>query len=304
VGSFPNWGRWAEWNGRFRDDLRRFVRGDRGMVAALATRLAGSSDLYQGDGRAPFHSINFVTSHDGLTLWDLVSHNRKHNRANGEDNRDGTDENFSWNCGVEGDTTNSGVLRLRRRQAKNLAVLLLLAQGVPMILSGDEFLRTQQGNNNAYCHDTELAWLNWEMRQENADMFRFFKGLIALRRRFAEFRRRSFSGENPDGRPWFTWHGVRREMPDWSQDSHVLGMHVLGDARGGDFYLLANAQDQAHTVELPSLPPGRRWHRLIDTSLDPPLELAELDAPVYLSDQERYHVEAWTVLVLTGKTAR
>ncbi|RMD52954.1 MAG: glycogen debranching enzyme GlgX, partial [Nitrospirae bacterium] len=187
VGSFYG-SRWAEWNGKFRDDVRKFISGYPGTLSALATRFAGSADLYRDSGRRPYHSINFVTSHDGFTLYDLVSYNKKHNYANGEDNRDGMDENFSWNCGVEGETEDLNIMNLRWRQIKNYATILLLSQGVPMILAGDEFGRTQKGNNNAYCQDNEISWVNWELAEKNNHLLRFFKYLIILRRLHPVFR--------------------------------------------------------------------------------------------------------------------
>ncbi len=192
VGGFPFGRRWSEWNGRYRDDVRRFWRGEEGFVGAVASRLGGSSDLYQQSGRLPRHSVNFITCHDGFTLNDLVSYNEKHNRANGEDSRDGSNENYSWNCGAEGETTNPEILALRQRQARNLMTTLMLSQGVPMILAGDEFLRTQKGNNNAWCQDNDLSWLNWELVEKNADFLRFVRELIALRHRHPVFRRRRF----------------------------------------------------------------------------------------------------------------
>jgi glycogen operon protein len=192
VGGFPFGRRWSEWNGKYRDDVRRFWKGDSGVVGALASRIGGSSDLYQFNGRLPRHSVNFVTCHDGFTLHDLVSYNGKHNRANGEDNRDGSDDNHSWNCGIEGETTDAEVTALRRRQAKNMMTTLMLSQGVPMILAGDEFLRTQRGNNNAWCQDNELSWVNWELTQENAAFLRFVREVIHLRKRHPVLRRRRF----------------------------------------------------------------------------------------------------------------
>jgi isoamylase len=201
VGNFPFGRRWSEWNSRYRDDVRRFWRGDPGTVGELASRICGSADLYEWSGRLPRHSINYVTCHDGFTLNDLVSYNRKHNEANGENNRDGWDENHSWNCGVEGDTDDPQVLSLRRRQAKNLMATLLLSQGVPMLLAGDEFLRTQRGNNNAWCQDNEMGWVNWELADKNADFLRFVRELIWLRKRHPALRRkRFFRGEFVKGR--------------------------------------------------------------------------------------------------------
>jgi glycogen operon protein len=200
VGTFPFGRRWSEWNGKYRDDVRRFWKGDPGFVGALASRLCGSSDLYQGSGRLPRHSVNFVTAHDGFTLHDLVSYNAKRNDANGEGNRDGENHNHSWNCGREGPTDDPEVLALRRRQAKNLVATLMLSQGVPMVLAGDEFLRTQKGNNNAWCQDNEISWVDWELAEENKDFLRFVREMIQLRRRHPALRRRRFFA-GPFGRP-------------------------------------------------------------------------------------------------------
>ncbi len=186
VGSFPGRARWSEWNGRYRDDVRRFWRGESEMVPALATRLCGSEDLY--GGRGPLHSLNFITCHDGFTLADLVSYNEKHNEANGEGNRDGSDANWSWNCGAEGPTTDPQVQALRNRQARNLIATLLVSQGVPMLLGGDEFLRTQLGNNNAWCQDNAVSWVNWTCADEHADFLRFVRDMIALRKRHPALR--------------------------------------------------------------------------------------------------------------------
>ncbi|MBX9581226.1 MAG: glycogen debranching protein GlgX [Gemmataceae bacterium] len=192
VGHFPFGRRWSEWNGPFRDDVRRFWRGENGLAPVLASRVCGSSDIYQWSGRLPRHSVNFVTCHDGFTLWDLVSYDDKHNEANGEGNRDGAGENDSWNCGAEGPTGDPGVLALRHKQARNLMATLFFSQGVPMILAGDEFLRTQRGNNNAWCQDNELSWVDWTLAETNADFLRFTRELIALRKRHPALRRRRF----------------------------------------------------------------------------------------------------------------
>ena len=217
VGAFPGMA-WAEWNGRYRDVMRRFVRGDPGLVGEVATRIAGSADLYADDGRLPGNSINFITCHDGFTLHDLVSYNAKHNEANGEDNRDGTDDNASWNCGVEGETTDPAVLALRLRQAKNFLAMLMLSRGVPMLLAGDEVLRSQGGNNNAYCQDNALSWFDWSLVESNRDMLRFTRELIALRRRHACLTaNRFFDGSPVPGRgiPDIAWHGARLNEPAW-----------------------------------------------------------------------------------------
>ncbi|HEY2786911.1 MAG TPA: glycogen debranching protein GlgX [Fimbriiglobus sp.] len=192
VGRFPFGRRWSEWNGPFRDDVRRFWKGQPGLTGALATRLCGSADLYQSSGRLPRHSVNFVTCHDGFTLLDLVSYNEKHNERNGEGNRDGNNANDSWNCGAEGPTVDPEILALRQRQVRNLFATLMLSQGVPMLLAGDEFLRTQQGNNNAWCQDNEIGWVDWKQAEENADFLRFAREMIGLRRRHPALRRRRF----------------------------------------------------------------------------------------------------------------
>ena len=221
VGTFPGEGRWSDWNGRFRDDVRRFWRGDPGMTSALATRICGSDDLYQG--RGPLHSINFLCCHDGFTLNDLVSYNHKQNEANGEGNRDGSDVNWSWNCGVEGPTDDPEVLQIRKRQVRNLMATLMISQGVPMILGGDEFLRTQGGNNNAWCQDNPLSWVDWSLRERNADFHRFLRMIIALRQAHPVLRRRAFfTGARGGLPPEILWHGVEPSRPDFSSNSHAL----------------------------------------------------------------------------------
>lgn len=192
VGRFPFGRRWSEWNGKYRDDVRQFWKGDTGLAGALANRVCGSSDLYQWSGRLPRHSVNFVTAHDGFTLYDLVSYNEKHNRSNGEDGRDGANDNYSWNSGAEGPTDDPEVNALRERRAKNMMATLLLSQGVPMILAGDEFLRTQRGNNNAWCQDNDVSWVNWELAERNKGFLRFVRELIHLRKRHPALRRRRF----------------------------------------------------------------------------------------------------------------
>lgn len=261
VGSFPAWSRWAEWNGKFRDDLRRFVRGDAGMVPALAARLAGSPDLYQHTMREPWHSINFVTCHDGFTLADLVSFNEKHNEPNGEWNLDGASDNFSWNCGTEGPTEESEIMALRQRQAKNLLTLLLMSHGVPMLLAGDEFGRTQSGNNNAYCQDNEISWIDWGLAKRHADLLRFVQRLVAFRAQHPILRRQTFAGEEVR----IDWHGVRLSEPDWSWHSRSLAMHVSGS--GDHVYVIANAYWESLGFELPQLE-GSRWIRVFDTALN------------------------------------
>src|SRR6185437_2304353 len=192
VGGFPFGRRWSEWNPHYSDDVRCFWSGAAGFAPVVASRVCGSADLYQWNGRLPRHTVNFITCHDGFTLWDLVTYDKKHNDANGERNRDGLDENFSWNCGIEGETTDAEVLALRWKQCRNLVATLMLSQGVPMLLGGDEFLRTQQGNNNAWCQDNAVSWVNWKFAEANAQFLRFTKEMIALRKRHPALRRRKF----------------------------------------------------------------------------------------------------------------
>jgi isoamylase len=206
VGGFPFGRRWSEWNGRYRDDVRRFWRGEPGMTGALASRLCGSADLYQWSGRLPRHSVNFITAHDGFTLYDLVAYNGKHNEANGEQNRDGSNDNCSWNCGAEGPTDDPLVNKIRQRQARNLMATLMLSQGVPMILAGDEFLRTQQGNNNAWCQDNDISWVNWQLTKDHEHYLRFVRELIWLRRRHPALRRRRFFRGEVRPSEWNTNH--------------------------------------------------------------------------------------------------
>jgi glycogen operon protein len=262
VGDFPFGRRWSEWNGRYRDDVRRFWRGEAGFVSALASRIGGSSDLYQRSGRLPRHSVNFITSHDGFTLSDLVSYNDKHNRANGENNRDGANDNNSWNCGVEGETTDPAILALRLRQAKNMMTTLLLSQGVPMILAGDEFLRTQKGNNNAWCQDNDIAWVNWSLAEENADYLRFVRELIWLRKRHPILRRRRFfSGEFKRAEPASTSRLISEPEPTTPGPFPPTGPVRPEEAGLSGEWRLADLMKAATTPTAP--PPGLAdiyWH--------------------------------------------
>jgi isoamylase len=298
VGSFPHWGRWAEWNGRFRDEVRRFVKSDPGLAELLATRLVGSPDLYRGSARAPWHSINFVTSHDGFTLLDLVSYNERHNWENGEGNTDGHPENLSWNCGEEGPSSRGGVVRLRRRQQRNFLTVLCLSQGVPMLLAGDEFGRTQRGNNNAYCQDNETSWVDWSMLERNADLFRFTQRLIRFRKAHPSLRRRTFleDGENA----LVAWHGTKLGTPDWGGESRTLAMHLLAADGDEPIYLIANAHWEASTFELPKPPPGASWRRFVDTSLPPGDDALEPGAEVTVAGG-RYDAFPRSVVVLVAR---
>jgi glycogen operon protein len=276
VGAFPGMA-WAEWNGRYRDVIRRFVRGDPGLVGEVATRIAGSADLYADDCRLPGNSINFITCHDGFTLHDLVSYNGKHNEANGEDNRDGANDNVSWNCGVEGETSDPAVVALRLRQAKNGVAILMLSRGVPMLLAGDEVLRSQGGNNNAWCQDNALSWFDWKRVETHRDMLRFTRESIALRRRHACLTaNRFFDGKPIEGRgiPDIVWHGSRLDEPPWQDaQGRLLAFTIAGVAGDEeDLHVILNMSDQAVDAALPSIP-GRRWNVALDTSRSPPEDI-------------------------------
>lgn len=281
VGSFPAWGRWAEWNGRYRDDLRRFLRGDGNCAGDFATRLAGSSDLYRASGRHPYHSINFITSHDGFTLNDLVSYNCKHNRLNGEDGRDGDNNNESYNWGIEGPADDPGVERRRKRAIRNAFTSLMVSQGTPMILAGDEFRRTQQGNNNCYCQDNELSWVDWSLLEQNRDLQRFVKLLIAMRRKHPALRRDYFfTGEDLTGCgfPDISWHGTEPWQPDFSGESRVIGALICGEhtesgAVDSYFYIAANMSTRVKRMKIPLLPKGKNWYVKVDTAAPAPADI-------------------------------
>ena len=295
VGSFPG-ERWAEWNGQYRDDIRRFWRGDPGLVGALATRFSGSADLYQGSGRTPLHSINFVTCHDGFTLADLVTYERKRNWSNGESNRDGTDDNHAWSCGAEGPTDDAAVMALRDRQLRNFLATLLLSQGVPMLLAGDELRRTQRGNNNAYCQDNETSWLDWTLLEQHAALHRYVVALIGLRRRFPELRRSVFftGDEGHGGRPDISWHSTALGRVDWSPECRSLACWINADP---DLYVIFNAATQSLDFELPRLPVGR-WRRVLDTADEAGQYVVPLEQSEPLVEPTQYSAQAHSMVVL------
>jgi isoamylase len=308
VGHFPYGRRWSEWNGRYRDDVRRFWRGEPGMSGELATRICGSADLYQASGRKPYHSINFLTCHDGFTLWDLVSYDRKHNEANGEENRDGLGENFSWNCGVEGPTENPEILGLRRRQAKNLLATLLLSQGVPMLLAGDEFLRTQRGNNNAWCQDNDISWIDWSLAAKNADFLRFVRAMIAFRKRHPALRRHDFfRGAGPSGHhePDILWHGREPGQPAFVPRSQWLAFTIDGSQTSRepdcDFYVACNASPEPLAFRIPASASGRPWRRAVDTALASPLDIVEGDDGPRVPFSSIYLVAPFALVVLISE---
>jgi isoamylase len=311
VGNFPPL--WSEWNGKYRDTVRDFWRGTDRTLAEFAYRLTGSSDLYQGTGRSPYASVNFITAHDGFTLRDLVSYNDKHNQANGEDNRDGENHNRSWNCGVEGPTDDPQVQALRARQQRNLLATLMLSQGVPMLLGGDEIGRTQQGNNNAYCMDNEIAWYDWEHADHR--LLQFARRLIRLRHRHPVFcRRRWFQGHDPHGSGlgdinWFTPAGAEMSDADWQAGfAKSVGVFLNGsaiptpDERGervtdDSFYIMLNSHHERLDFRLPPAEWGARWTQVLDTHLSVD-EMSEERLGLELNAGDVVPVEAWSLVLL------
>jgi glycogen operon protein len=302
IGYFPGY-RWAEWNGRYRDDIRRFVKGEAGVVGAVAARLAGSADIYQGSGHLPINSVNFITCHDGFNLNDLVSYNDKHNEANGEGNRDGINENVSWNCGREGPTYDPAIEALRERQIKNFATILMLSRGVPMFVAGDEVRRTQKGNNNAYCQDNEISWFDWRLTEKHRSLLRFWKLLISARHYFRAGRPGCFfKGEvNERGLRDITWHGTQLNKPGWGDPNARCLAYTLGGFGGEpDLHAVLNMYWEPLYFELPTIP-GRRWSRFLDTARPAPEDIAETAERAPLEGGHRARVEGRSVTVLLSR---
>ncbi len=290
VGSFSDHLRWAEWNGRYRDDVRRFWRGDRGTLGAFATRLAGSSDLYERTGRPPHCSINFITSHDGFTLNDLVTYKDKHNEANGEGNRDGDNNNLSDNYGLEGPTRRKTISQLRLRQIKNMLTTLLVSQGVPMIVSGDECRRTQRGNNNAYCQDNNISWFDWRLVKRNASLVRFVQAVTHFRRSQPTVRRRTYLTGQPNGSgglPDVSWFDTKGKAVDWNGQTLTLTCLLTAPGKeedpvgvGRDVLLLFNSTPDPVEFVIPDVAKNRTWQTFIDTGCESPHDVyPDVDGP-------------------------
>ncbi len=290
--------RWAVWNGAYRDNLRRFVKGEPGQVSAFADSLMGSARLFQHPDRDPTRSINLVTAHDGFTLNDLVSYNTKHNQANGEDNRDGSDTNDSWNCGAEGPTDDPPVEQLRAQQIRNFLTALFVSQGRPMLLMGDEVRRTQQGNNNAYCQDNETSWYDWGLTTDSADLLRFVRGFLDVRKGLSLFTDRRFWGE--PGSATVAWHGVDIGQPDFSDDSHTLALELSHPGSAEHLHIIFNAYWEPLDFALPELPADQLWRRLVDTALPSPEDLCDPPQPL-TPGQSRYTVAPRSTVILTAK---
>ena len=300
VGHFPG-DRWAEWNGRYRDDVRRFVKGDPGLTGAIASRLGGSADIYQSRGQTPENSINFVTVHDGFTLNDLVSYDDKHNEANGEGNRDGIDNNYSWNGGVEGPTSDPAILALRLRQMKNFVTILLLSRGVPMLLAGDEVCRTQRGNNNAYNQDNTTSWIDWTLTDTNRDALRHVRRMIAFRKAHPALRQdRFYAGEvNERGLADIAWHGTKLQSPGFDDpESRALACTIAGFDGDADLHVMMNMYWEPLDFEVP-LDPQRVWRIAVDTSAPSPDAAEDESGPPL--DRARCRVQPRSIVVLTGR---
>ncbi|BHH84555.1 glycogen operon protein GlgX homolog [Desulforhopalus sp. 52FAK] len=306
VGSFSTDSRWAEWNGRFRDDVRTFMLGRNKTVTQLATRIAGSSDLYETSGRSPLCSINFITSHDGFTLYDLVSYNEKYNLANGEDNRDGDNHNLSYNSGHEGHSNDPQIEQFRQTKIKTFATLLLLSQGVPMILAGDEFARSQGGNNNAWCQDNQTSWIDWSLLKNNQGLFNFFKYCIELRKTYKAFRQeRFFAHSTQDGNHPHTtsihWQYLTPESQNWDDNCHGLAFHLrCEESEPSDFFLMINNGEQPLLFTPPALRSKRKWYTIIDTSQKSPLDFSELSQAAALAQNASVKTMPFSCVVLQG----
>ena len=311
VGNFPVG--WSEWNDKYRDTMRAYWKGDGGLIGEFAQRITGSSDLYGRGGRRPHASINFVSAHDGFTLADVVAYNEKHNEANQEGNRDGHNNNLSWNCGVEGPTDDPGVRALRARQQRNLIATLLLSQGVPMLLAGDELGRSQQGNNNAYCQDNVLSWVDWELDDDRRKLLAFTQHVIALRRAHPVFRRRDFYQGHPvrglevKDIAWMRPDGGEMSDDEWNKHyARCLGVYLAGegltetDERGrrlhdSNFLVLFNAHHEPIPFKLPDYA-GARWRALVDTAFEDGLEVdGTFDAGATYDLKGRSLVLLWQV---------
>ena len=294
VGSFSDC-RWAEWNGQYRDDVRRFWRGDDRLLGVFAQRICGSADIYAKSGKGPDSSINFVTCHDGFTLHDLVSYRQKHNEPNGENNHDGASENFSENYGAEGDTANDEIDSIRKRQIKNFLLTVLISRGVPMLLGGDEFRRTQGGNNNAYCQDNETSWHDWSRLEPHKDVFRFTRGMIAFRRAHPILSAEHFYTDAE-----IHWFGPQGGLPNWAEPKEKhLGCLIQEDERRA-LCLMFNAGADAVDFRLPAVPPGARWHLAVDTSRAAPQDLFATGEEPW-EDPQTYHLSPRSSAILLAR---
>ncbi len=305
LGGFPGGpaNRWSEWNGKFRDDMRRFIRGDEHFSTAAATRISGSSDCYNHDGRSPLASINFITAHDGFTMNDLVSYNSKHNEENGEGNRDGSDDNFSYNFGYEGACTNPKIELQRLRTIKNFMFYLFVSQGVPMLLGGDEMRRTQNGNNNAYCQDNQISWFDWKLAETNKGLVRFTSRLIEFRKSHNIFSRIKFFRDSYETSaiPEISWYDNNAKVPDWAKMNRFLAFKLSGLEIDNDFFIATNMDQYDLTITLPTLSGNKKWHRVVDTSFDSPDDIVDKGKEELLTEQRRYVLISGASIILMSK---
>jgi glycogen operon protein len=295
VGNFSDL-RWAEWNGCFRDDVRRFWRGDEGMMGRFASRICGSSDLYHGSGKGPECSINFVTCHDGFTLNDLVSYSHKHNGANGENNRDGRSENYSANYGIEGATDDPAVEAVRVRQIKNFLLTMAISRGVPMLLGGDEFRRSQLGNNNAYCQDNETSWVDWSSLQRNNGVFQFARGVFAFRWAHPVLQRGTFYTDEE-----IYWFNPSGKIPDWFDPRQKCLACLIRSQNVADLFLMFNAENEAVTFVVPSARSPRFWRLAADTAERSPLGFYSPGEEAALANPASYLVQSRSSVILVAR---
>jgi glycogen operon protein len=308
VGNFPV--DWSEWNGRFRDTMRRFGKGDGGQIQDLGWRLAGSADLYQDDGRSAYNSVNFVTCHDGFTLNDLVSYNEKHNDANLEHNTDGSNDNNSWNSGTEGETNDSDVSALRKQRVKNYLCMLFFSMGTPMLLGGDELMRTQRGNNNAYCQDNEISWFDWTLAEKNSDILEFCRKTIAFTKKYTALQQRKFfEGRDLDGDavPDISWFNDNLQNPAWNDSEARLLCYWLDGGETpsdlGEYYLfiILNADFNLRRVDIPRIREGMSWRRVIDTSLPAGEDFLDQGHEVVVEPSDFYLANPRSTVLLLGR---
>ena len=301
VGSFPSWNRWSEWNGKYRDDIRKFLKGDAGLANVVADRIAGSRDLYNPVSRGDNASVNFITCHDGFTLHDLYSYNNKHNEANSWNNTDGENNNNSWNCGVEGDTYDESILKLRRQMMKNACAVLLVSQGIPMLLAGDEFSNTQLGNNNPYCQDNEISWLNWDLLDKNKEIFSFFKNMIKFRKSHSILRDKIKAAKC--GLPQVSRHGNNPWYLDPSEETRMLGMMFAGwdEEEGVDdiIYIAINSHWEKQYVILPDLPTYMEWRIAVNTAMPEGQDFIE-SVDEMLQIRNQVELEPRSVVIILG----
>lgn len=302
VGHFPSWQRWAEWNGKYRDSSRKFLRGEGSVAPEIRLRMEGSKDMYQH--RTANASINFITCHDGFTLHDLVSYNDKHNAGNGEGNRDGGNDNHSWNCGVEGETNDETINKLRFRQMQNAMTILLCSRGIPMLLAGDEFANTQFGNNNGYCQDNEISWLDWSRLDTYNDLFKYVKGLISFRQEHPVFRNIYFDAHhNNSGYPEVSWHGIKAWNLNSGDDTLTMGFMLVETKdkyeveKNSFIYIGMNMHWDKHEFELPLIPEEMKWYEVLDTGRNISYTGQK---EIMISDQRKIELEARSIVIVIG----